>query len=206
MSQTIEKRPVGRPTDYRHLSIAEAKRWPNPCVYGLTDGDEIFYVGMTERPKYRFGIHKRNTGENPILKRKIAEVGDALCVVILHDNPRDIRSAETREIMSRTGLCNLVDGDDDVWLGYHEKPWAASTKYMCPSSRLMIQISAEGRIKARERIAKMDAADRCIFEFNLLLKEIARGGVSESLKQWFRIFRDRMFECIEAKYGSANNV
>lgn len=94
----------------KYYTLEEARSIPGPFVYGLHNGEKVFYVGRTIDARRRFTCYAPpKTAPLPLL-RAIKFAGDALSVVILEHNPPDLIEAEKRHIASRAGeLVNRMD-------------------------------------------------------------------------------------------------
>lgn len=71
---------------------------PGRFVYGLWDGDVLFYIGKTVDAKHRFGRDYIEKHSNLHLRRRIREAGNNLRVSILVANPDDLDAAEQAAI------------------------------------------------------------------------------------------------------------
>lgn len=85
------------PKVHSEHTFESARRLRGPFVYGLVDGDGLFYIGKTIDAAQRFYRYHRQTS-NPKLRRRLKDSGDAVRVIVLEHNPIDLSLAERRHI------------------------------------------------------------------------------------------------------------
>lgn len=93
----------------KFYTLAEARSIRGPFVYGLHDGQKVFYVGKTIDAERRFAGYAPAKSAPIQLLRAIRRAGAALSVVILEHNPPDLAEAEKRHMAARADdLVNQV--------------------------------------------------------------------------------------------------
>jgi hypothetical protein len=111
----------------RLYTFEDARRIKGPFVYGLSDGDGIFYVGKTVDANRRFYSYTKPSKCSPRLQRRIRDALGPVMVSILEHNPRDLDAAERKYIAMYAP--NLVNQ-------------SGSIRYMSASMRLTDKNSA----------------------------------------------------------------
>lgn len=192
MSESADKRPVGRPSEYDPayrdlLTVPEAQRLSGAFVYGLADDDgEIFYVGRTCSARRRFDTHKNGRGSNAGLNRKVAALGDRLRVAVLVWEPADVAAAERAEIKKREGsLVNLVLSDHQSWSYNSDLPWSAGQRHHSPTHYILEQCGPAARRETRARLEVLTEIDRCWAELEALAS--MRLGHRRRFREWWNI-------------------
>lgn len=188
---------AGRPSDYKPITIRDAKKLTLPLVYGLCAADGVvFYVGKTLDPKARFQRHIENTTKNKGLSNAIAAAGAELSVVVLSLDPEDICKAEREMIRAYKGqIVNMIGGSSAVWSGRDDLPWAAGTGVKCPTAYAMGFVGPQAKAELRAKLAKMPLVDRCKYELMLFMSLKPLEQVQ--LKRWFEACRHKMLGLLE---------
>jgi hypothetical protein len=190
------------PSHDARLTIQQAQRLKGRFVYGLADGDGIFYVGQTRNPARRFEAHGGRRTNNTALRDRLGGAGADLRVVILRRNPGDLNAAEREEIRARSGtLVNLVGGDHWSWERHRRIPWAAGTGIFSPSAYAMTKTPREHRSTVRAALALLTDAERCVVEVGLLRDFPPH--LASRFDGWLETTREKMIACMEAAYGAA---
>jgi hypothetical protein len=109
-----KKATIAPPDLDREYTLSEAKKIPGSLIYGLRDGDGVFYIGKTTNAKSRFSSYANPAKVQLNLQKRLARAGDDLRVVILEHNPADLGRAEREWIEARGDqLVNLHTGDGE---------------------------------------------------------------------------------------------
>jgi hypothetical protein len=181
------------------MTLAEARRYGRPLVYGLCAAGDIFYVGQTRNPGKRFGEHSR--GKNNRLRQRLAELGDHVRVVVLADNPPDLNLAERAAIAAHADtIVNLIGAGSDVWSKHSDVPWAAGTGIQCPSTYGLTRTAPALRPRVRRALRAMSDADRCRLELRLLMDYPPYLTARHS--RWLQVCGDKLIACINAEMKS----
>jgi hypothetical protein len=92
------------------MTLSEARGLQGPVVYALSDG-EIFYVGSTQDPNLRFRLwhYKKNRA----LHQRMVAAAERLEVIVLEDNPSDLKLAEQDHIL-RNSL-TVLNLQESAW-------------------------------------------------------------------------------------------
>lgn len=178
------------------LTVAEARRISVPIVYGLVDDRGLFYVGRTKRADQRFDQHLRGQTANRGLLGRIKIAGDSLRIQVLHWNPPDLSAAECAEIMSRTGLVNLVGREGFTYFTRRGelKPWQARGHLPSPSEWASRKTGDHRNPELASALARMTDAHRCGYELSLLSG--FHPITQQRFARWLSQTRDRMLECL----------
>lgn len=177
------------------LTLKEAKHLTGPLVYGLLDGEIIFYIGQTRSPRRRFQAHAERRSDNPRLRERLTDVGAAVRVVVLADRPADLNAAERTAIAAHEAtIVNLVGADSAVWTRGSDVPWAAGTGILSPSAFALSRAGSSRAREVRARLKAMPQSDRCCFEIDLL------GDIpplhQRRFRQWLKVAGPKMDACI----------
>lgn len=182
------------------LTIDEALGISTPVVYGLASNDDIFYVGRTKNLSKRLQAYinpERCHNQDLASHLKSLDVFD---VIILDDNPKDIRASEKQFIEQYKGSTfNKISVEYDSWLQHTAKPWHAGSGIRCPSDFLMWRSAKEQGVKVAEVFAEvlqereaMTTAQRVAFEVSVYRD--AHPAIKEKLSNWFCLTCTRMLE------------
>ena len=115
----------------KFYTLEEAAKIGDPCVYGLYDDGNLFYIGQTNRPDIRFGYdytYNRTYIRNPFLSRRLNEAGDRLRVSVLDRRPHDLIKAEKRQIQKYMYVLQLANIIHNPMIKYKCRICEAPTK------------------------------------------------------------------------------
>lgn len=189
-------------TSRRMLTLGEAKTLVCPVVYGLCDADgDVFYVGQTRNAARRFQSHRENRSGNRRLKSKLASLGRSVRVLVLHQSPASLNDVEREEIRARGRvLVNLIGADSSVWSKHSAVPWAAGTGVLAPSAYAVSRANPDLKRLARQKLAAMSPAERCMAEIDLYREFPPL--LRRRFDKWLDMTAAKMLACLEAIYDA----
>lgn len=187
------------------LSLIEASKIIESCVYVIHDGNDIVYIGKTINPKKRFENYiKHKYCHNERLKTWLS--GHNALIDLLITTPDKISEIEKYLIrLNKPMLFNITYGDVSNWQ-YTKNPWVAKLGVKCPSDLLLKFLKnrsldknkyANLQLTLNNRFKEMSIFERVSFEVDLAMVYYSR--FRNQIEAWLFYTEDRMIKVLETK-------